>query len=138
MLTNNRYPVEGAEGEHHEWSHHGGDKGKQAKLQKVDQYRVKLFVDMVQKMKGLNEAGGTLLDNSMLMFGAGFGDGNRHDGYDIPILLAGKGGGSLKPGRHLKARQRTPVANLYVEMLNRMGARTRKFGDSDGGIKGLV
>ncbi len=138
MLTQGRYPVKGADGEHHEWSHHGGDAGKQAKLRLVDQYRVGLFVDMIQKMKNIPEAGGTLLDNSMLMFGCGFGDGNRHDGYDIPILLAGSGGGSLKPGRHIQYPQRTPLSNLFLEMLARVGVRQNKFGDSDGRLPGLV
>ena len=88
-------------------------------------------------MRGLDEAGGSLLDNSLIQFGSSLKDGNRHDPHDLPIILAGRGCGTIRPGRRVRAEPDTPLCNLYVTMLNRMGIQAESFGDSTGPLKGL-
>ena len=80
----------------------------------------------------MKEGDGTLLDHCMIAYGSGISDGNRHNHDDLPILLAGKGGGTLKAGRHVKYPRDTPLTNLYVSMLDRMGVKVDSFGDSNG------
>jgi hypothetical protein len=104
-----------------------------------------LFAEMIQKMKQIDEGGSSLLDNSMILYTSYMADGG-HGTRDYPVLLAGRCGGSLKPGRHIAYKAETPAANLYVEMLNRMGVKTDEFGNSrtaekaayDGRLPGLV
>ena len=81
-------------------------------------------------MQSVTEAGATLLDNSMVVYGCAISDGDRHNHDELPVLLAGKGGGALKPGRHVRYSPDTPMCNLYVSMLERAGVRVDKFGDS--------
>jgi hypothetical protein len=92
----------------------------------------------VGRLKNIREGEGTLLDNSMILYGSGNGDGNRHNHDDLPILLAGKGGGTLSTGRHVCYARNTSLCNLYLEMLDRMGVRLERFGDSTGRLRGLT
>jgi hypothetical protein len=85
----------------------------------------------------VQEGDGTLLDNSMVLYGSGNGDGNRHNHDNLPILLVGKGGGTLKTGRHVEYPQDTPLCNLYLSMLDRMGVHEETFGDSTGRLTDL-
>jgi hypothetical protein len=80
----------------------------------------------------------SLLDNSMVLFGCGIGDGNRHNHNDLPVMLAGRAGGGVTPGRHLQYDKNTPLCNLYVSMLDRMGVKVDRFGDSTGPLANLV
>jgi hypothetical protein len=89
-------------------------------------------------MKSLDEGGTSLLDNSMIMYGASLKDGNLHLVEDLPILIAGRGKGTIKPGRRLRAPEHTPACNLYVSMLQRMGIDVKSFGDSTGALEGLA
>ena len=91
---------------------------------------------LLEKLKAVKEGDGTLLDNCMIVYGSGISDGNRHNHDDLPILLAGKGGGTIKPGRHVKYPKETPLTNLYVSMLDRMGVQVDSFGDSTGRLDG--
>ena len=95
------------------------------------------FAYLIGKLKSVPEGDGTLLDNCMVTYGSGNSDGNRHTHHDLPVLLAGKGGGSLKTGRHVRYTRETPLNNLWLAMLDRMGARTEKLGDSTGLLEGL-
>jgi hypothetical protein len=89
-------------------------------------------------MKSIPEGnGGNMLDNCMIVYGSGISDGNRHNNENLPILLAGRAGGTIQPGRHIRYSQETPMSNLFVSMLNRVGARTDWFGDSTGELKRL-
>ncbi|GAC1452365.1 MAG: hypothetical protein NVSMB9_37300 [Isosphaeraceae bacterium] len=88
-------------------------------------------------MKAIREGEGTLLDNVMIVYGSGIGDGDRHNHNDLPILLAGRGGGTLKTGRHLKYTSETPLNNLYLSMLDRIGAPVDSLGDSKGRLPRL-
>ena len=88
-------------------------------------------------MKQIREGDGTLLDHSMVLFGSALRDGNEHDPHDLPIVLAGKAGGTLSPGRHLIYGKDTPLCNLFVSMLDRVGAPVERFADSTGPLVGL-
>jgi hypothetical protein len=122
---------------HHDLSHHGGNKEKQEKIRQINRFHISQFAYLLEKMKAVQEGEDTLLDNSMLVMGAGISDGNRHNHDELPILLAGKGGGTLKPGRHVRFSKDTPLTNLYLAMLDRLGVPLERFGDSKGKLEGL-
>jgi hypothetical protein len=122
---------------HHDLSHHGGNKEKQEKIRQINRFHISQFAYLMEKMNAVQEGEGTLLDNSMLVMGAGISDGNRHNHDELPILLAGKGGGTLKPGRHIRYPKDTPLTNLYLGMLDRVGAPMDRFGDSKGKLESL-
>jgi hypothetical protein len=88
-------------------------------------------------LKSIPEGDGNLLDNSMIVYGGGLADGDRHQHDDLPLLMAGRGGGTILPGRHVRYAAETPMANLLVSMLDRMGAGVGSFGDSTGPLRGL-
>lgn len=120
---------------HHSLSHHGSDPSKLDKLKKINTFHIEQFAYLVGKMKSVKEANGTsLLDNVMMVYGSGICDGNKHNHDDLPILLVGKGGGSLQSGRHIyfDPKHQTPLMNLYLALFDRMGAPTERFGDSTG------
>ena len=123
---------------HHELSHHGSDPKKLDKIKKINTFHMEQFAYLIGRMKSVKEANGsTLLDNVLLVYGSGIGDGNRHNHDDLPILLVGKGGGSIETGRHLVYPKKTdtPLMNLYLALFDLMGAPARRFGDSTGVLK---
>jgi hypothetical protein len=122
---------------HHSLSHHGGNVEKTDKIQKIDQFYVEQFSYLVQKMKATPEGEGTLLDNSMLVYGGAIGDGNRHNHDELPILLAGKGQGTIATGRHVRYPRGTPLCNLFLSMLDRVGVKEERIGDSTGRLSDL-
>lgn len=134
--SNRPYPfIEVPEG-HHDCSHHGSNPTKLAKIQKINTFHIEQLAYLVGKLASVKEANGlNLLDNSMLVYGSGIGDGNRHNHDDLPILLLGKGGGTIETGRHLNYSRGTPLMNLYLSLFDRMGASTERFGDSTGRLK---
>ena len=136
--SNRPYPHLGISEGHHNLSHHENKQEKKDKIAKINCYHVEQFAYFLQKLKSIREGEGTLLDNCMIMYGSGIGDGNRHNHDDLPIVLAGGGGGTLKTGRHVRFERETPMANLFLSMLDRMGAPTERFGDSTGLLKGLA
>jgi hypothetical protein len=89
------------------------------------------FAAFLEKLQRTPEGDGTLLDHSMIVYGSGISDGNRHNHEDLPVLLAGGGGGTLRPGRHVRFN-RAPMTNLYLSLLDRLGAPTDRLGDSTG------
>lgn len=95
------------------------------------------YVRMLDKMRTIKEGPGTLLDNSMILLGAGMSDGNRHDPTNLPILLAGRGGGTIATGQHLAPGKNTPLCNLHLSILDRLGVELPRFGDSTGKLKEL-
>jgi hypothetical protein len=123
---------------HHDLSHHGGDKAKQAKIREINRFHMTQFAYMLEKMNAISEGERTLLDNSMIVYGSGLGDGNAHNHDDLPILLAGQGGGTIKTARHIKYQRETPLNNLYLSMLDRMESSTDALGDSTGRLNGLT
>ena len=121
----------------HGLSHHREDRKTRAQYEKIGTWHVEQFAYLLERMKHLNEGDGNLLDNSMLLFGSSLKDGNKHSEEDLPLVLAGRGGGRLKPGRRVRAPKKTPLCNLHVALMRRMGAKVDQFGDSDGVLSGL-
>ena len=137
-VTNRKFSfLPGVSDSHHELSHH------ENKQEKIDQYlrictwHVAQFAYLVARLGQLKEGAGTVLDNSMLLFGSGLRDGNKHDKHDLPIVLAGGGGGALQGGRHMRVGCGVPMANLHCEIAARMGLQLGKFADSTGPLRGL-
>ena len=93
--------------------------------------------ELLRKMKAIKENDKTLLDNSMILFGSGMSDGNKHDPNNLPILIGGHGGGAIAGGRHIASEKDTPLCNVYVSFLEAMGTPVQQFGDSTGPLKGL-
>lgn len=135
--SNQRYTHLGIKEGHHQMSHHRNDEDLVTTIQKIDQFLVEEFSRFVQKLKSIPEGNGTLLDHSMIVYGSAISDGNRHRHEDLPIVLAGKGSGTIQTGRHLKLEKETPMANLFVSMLDRMNSPVERFGDSTGKLKEL-
>lgn len=131
---NRPYPFAGVSAGHHSTSHHGGNPEKLAALAKIDKWHTTQFAYFLEKLKSVKEGSGTLLDNSMIVYGKGISDPQEHDHLNLPTIVAGRAGGSITPGRHIKVAE-TPVTNLYVDMLNRMGVRTSHLGDSTGDLE---
>ena len=130
--------LEGVSGGHHEISHHQGDKGKLEEYRKINLWHLQQYAYMLEKMRGIREGEGTLLDNSMVLLGGGIRDGNAHDPHNLPIVLAGRGGGKLATGRHLVFPKETPLCNLYRSMLSCLETPLPAFGDSAGELPGLI
>ena len=130
--SDRRYPFIGVKEGHHELSHHDNKEEKKAKIAKINHFHTTQFAYFLDKLKAVKEGEGTLLDNCMILYGSGIADGNEHAHHNLPILLAGRGGGTLKTGRHVKLEGRVPLNNLYLSMLDRLGAPIERFGDSTG------
>jgi hypothetical protein len=122
---------------HHDLSHHGGDSKKHVKIQTINQFHTTQFAYLLEKLKAIKEGDGSLLDHCMIVYGSGIGDGDQHNHDDLPILLAGRCGGAIKPGRHLKYKTGTPLNNLYLAMLDRLDVPIDKLGDSSGRLTNL-
>lgn len=130
--SNKSYPWLGVNEGHHELSHHGGSAEKKAKIAKINAWHMEQFAGFLTKLKSMREGSGSVLDNSMIVMGSGIADGNAHAHHDLPILLAGGGAGALKPGRHVQFAKETPMTNLYMTMLEEMGVKAERVGDSTG------
>jgi hypothetical protein len=135
--SNRNYREIGVNDGHHYLSHHRGNPELIEGLKKVDRHQMEQYAYLLTRLAETKEGDGRLLDNCMIMLGSGLGDGNRHRHHDLPIILAGQAGGTLKSGRHLRYANDTPLANLFVSMLNTMGVQDAKFGDSTGQLPGL-
>lgn len=135
--SNVSYPSIGVTEGHHQLSHHDGDEEKKKKIARINHFHVTQFAYFLQKLKSTPEGDGTLLDNCMIVYGSGISDGNSHSHYDLPVVLLGRGGGTIQPGRHLKYSRGTPMNNLYLSMLDRMGVSTERLGDSTGKLAEL-
>ena len=135
--SNRGYPFIGVSEGHHDLSHHQDDAEKIEKLAKINLFHTEQLAYLVSKMNSIKEGNGTLLDQCMIVYGSGISDGNRHNHEDLPILLIGKGGGSIRSGRHIAYPTETPLANLYLSLLERLGVPTEKLGDSNGKLVDL-
>jgi len=135
--SNRPYPfIEVPEG-HHDLSHHGNDAAKKEKIRKINLFHMRQLAYLLEKLNGVQEGDGTLLDHCMLAYGSGIHDGNAHNHEDLPLLLAGGGCGTLTPGRHMKFATETPLSNLWLSMLDRMEVSWDRLGDSTGSLAGL-
>ena len=122
----------GLEEGHHALTHHGYDKTMMEKCVQLETYQSKQFAYFIEKMKGVEEAGRTLLDNSVILYASSISDGHSHSRKNLPIVVFGSGGGRIQGGRHLKAAKDTPLANLYLTLLDTAGVKLDNFGDSNG------
>jgi hypothetical protein len=125
------YPEIGVPDPHHPLTHHRGHPDFIEKVTKINCFHVELFAYFLHKLKSTPDGDGNLLDHSTILYGAGISDGNQHSYVNLPLLVAGHAGGQ-RGGRFVQAPEKTPVANLFVNMLDRVGAPTEKFGDSTG------
>lgn len=133
--SNRPYPVIGIPDGHHDISHHGNDEARLAKLAAINRYHVAHFGKFLDRLKSVQEGENTLLDNCMVVFGSSISDPDKHSHMGLPILLAGRGGGTITPGRHIQVKKDTPITNLYVSVLDRMGVEAQKVGDSNGALE---
>ncbi|MCC2672518.1 MAG: hypothetical protein K0Q72_4990 [Armatimonadetes bacterium] len=127
----------GVSGGHHQTSHHENDKAKLEEYKRINIWHLQQYAYMLERMKAIKEGEGTLLDNSMVLFGSGMKDGNAHSPQNLPLVLAGRAGNTLATGRHLIYEKKTPLCNLYVGLLKRMGTPVEHFGDSTAELPGL-
>jgi hypothetical protein len=138
-LSGRTYPEIDVPDAHHPLSHHRGVPESLAKLTKINTYHVSLFASFVEKLRSTPDGDGSLLDHMVLMYGAGMSDSNSHSPYNLPVVLLGGGAGQLKGGRHLVYPEpdRTPLANLHVALLDKLGVQVERMGDSTGPLVNL-
>ena len=136
--SNRTYPEIGVPDPHHPTSHHGNDPEKVAKLAKINQFHVSLFAYFLEQLASVPEGDGTLLDNSVYLYGSGMGNPNIHDHVNLPIIVAGGGAGRIRGGRHIRHDEPTPMANLHLSLLDSVGVRLDSFADSTGRIDTLA
>jgi hypothetical protein len=129
---NRRYTELGISDGHHGMSHHRDKKELVENLEKIDRYLVEQFSYFLTKLDETQDVGGSLLDQSMVLYGSGISDGNRHRHEDLPIVLAGSAGGQVETGRYVDAGDECPMANLFLTMLDLMGTPAESIGDSSG------
>jgi hypothetical protein len=135
--SNRTYPEIGVSDPHHPLSHHGNDPAKIERMSKINAFHVSLFAEFLQKLKATQEGNGTLLDHSLYLYGSGIGNPNIHDHTNLPIIVAGGAAGGMKGGRHLKYAKPTPLANLHLTLLHKVGVPIDSFADSNGTVEGL-
>ena len=136
--SNRTYREIGVPGGHHGLTHHRNDEEKIRKISKINRYHMELFSYFLKRLDSIQEGDGTLLDHSMVLYGSGLADGNKHTHHDLPVLVAGRAAGGLHPGRHLRYDTETPMANLYLTLLDRMGVHPETIGDSTGRLEHLT
>ena len=134
---NRTYRSIGVPDAHHGLSHHQNDPEKMARLQMIDRHHVATFAYLLGKLRAAQDENGSLLDHSMVVYGSSLSDSNAHTHDDLPTLLAGGGGGTLRGGRHLRYPDGTPMTNLFLTLLDRLGVHRDRIGDSTGRIAHL-
>jgi Protein of unknown function (DUF1552) len=135
--SNRTYPEIGVSDPHHPLSHHGNDPEKIARMAKINQFHVSLFAEFLEKLKSTPEGNGSLLDHSLYLYGSGMGNPNVHDHRNLPILVAGGAADGMRGGRHIKFEKPTPLANLHLTLLDKVGVRLDSFADSQGKVDEL-
>jgi hypothetical protein len=132
------YPEIGVSDPHHPLTHSRGNAEMMAKVAKINAFHVSLFSYFLQKLKATKEGNGTLLDHSVYLYGSGMGNPDVHDHVNLPILVAGGAAGRIKGGRHVKYAEPTPLANLHLTLLDKVGVRLDSFADSKGKVAELL
>jgi hypothetical protein len=136
--SNRTYPEIGVPDPHHPLTHHGNDPRKIERMAKINAFHVSLFAYYLEKLKATPEGDGSLLDHSLILYGSGMGDPNVHDHVNLPILVAGADAGAPAGARHIKYAEPTPLANLHLTLLDRVGVRLDAFADSRGRVDELL
>jgi hypothetical protein len=135
--SNRTYPEIGVPDPHHPLSHHGNDPDKIARMAKINAFHVSLFAEFLQKLKNTPEGNGSLLDHSLILYGSGIGNPNVHDHTNLPVIVAGGAAGGMKGNRHIRYEKPTPLANLHLTLLDKVGVRLDSFADSTGKLTEL-
>ncbi len=130
--------LDGVSGGHHDTSHHQNDADKLRAYQRINRWHIEQYAYLLDKLRNMQERNGTVLDNSMILYGSGLRDGNSHNPHNLPILVGGRAGGRLASGQHLEYSRDTPLANLYVALLKAFGCKTEHFADSTGVLPGVL
>lgn len=130
--------LDGVDGGHHSISHHQDEAEKLRQYQLIAEWHVAQYAYLLTKLSQMQEGEGTVLDNSMVLFGSGLRDGNRHRPHNLPIVVAGSAGGRLDSGQHLEYGRDTPLSNLYLAMLDAMDCPARRFADSTEALPGVL
>ena len=136
-LSNRTYPEVGVPEAHHLVSHHRHDPNQLTKLAKINTFHTQLLAHLLDQLQSTPDGNGTLLDHSMILYGGGIGDSDRHSHTDLPILVMGGGAGSITGGRHIRLSPDTPLMNLHVSLLDKMGVPVEQVGDSTGTLQEL-
>lgn len=135
--SNRTYPEIGVPDPHHPLSHHGNDPEKIAKMAKINQFHVSLFAEYLQKLRSTTDANGSLLENTLVLYGSGIGNPNVHDHANLPVLVCGGDAVGVKGNRHIRYAKPTPLANLHLSLLDKASVRLESFGDSTGKLSEL-
>ncbi|MCA9108662.1 MAG: DUF1552 domain-containing protein [Planctomycetaceae bacterium] len=135
--SNRSYPEIGISEGHHPLTHHGNDPEKIAKVAKINQFHVSLFASFLESLQETPEGDGSLLDHVLYLYGSGMGNPNVHDHRNLPILVAGGAAGNMCGGRHIRHEQSTPLANLHLTLLDKVGVKLDSFADSNGTVDEL-
>ncbi len=135
--SNRTYPEIGVPDPHHPLTHHGNDPAKVERMSKINHFHVSLFAEFLQKLEATPEGDGTLLDHSLYLYGSGMGNPNVHDHTNLPVIVAGGQSAGVKGGRHIRYAKETPLANLHLTLLNKVGVNVESFADSTGRIDEL-
>ena len=135
--SNRSYPEIGVNDPHHPLSHHGNDPDKIERMSRINRFHISLFAEFLEKLRATPEGDSNLLDNSLLLYGSGMGNPNLHDHTNLPVIVAGGAAGGMKGGRHLRYDKPTPLANLHLSLLDKVGVELDVFGDSTGQIDNL-
>ena len=130
--------LEGVSAGHHDVSHHAKEADKLRQYQIINRWHIEQYAYLLGRLDSMREGESTVLDNSMIVFASALSDGNSHNPHKLPIVLGGRGGGSIQCGQHLEYSEDSPLANLYLSMLNAFGVPVTRFGDSTGPLAGLV
>lgn len=131
--SNRSFKDVGVSDGHHYLSHHQNDQEKLEKIAKIDRFYIEQFAYFLQKLRAAKDVDGkSLLDSSAIVYCSGLSDANRHRHDDLPVIIAGRAGGALNPGRHVKVEESVPMTNFYVKLLNILGVPAERFGDSTG------
>jgi hypothetical protein len=135
--SNRTYPEIGVPVPHHPLSHHGNDPVKVEKLARINRFHMSLFAEFLARLRATPEGDGNLLDHSLLLYGSGMGNPNIHNHENLPIVVAGGAAGRMRGGRHIRFAQPTPLANLHLTLLDKVGVRLDSFADSRGKVDEL-
>ena len=135
--SNRTYPEIGVPDAHHPLTHHGNDPEKIARMARVNRFHVSLFAEFLQKLQATPEGNGSLLDNVLYLYGSGMGNPNVHDHTNLPIIVAGGAAGKMQGGRHIQFSEATPLANLHLTLLDKVGVQLDAFADSNGKVDEL-
>jgi hypothetical protein len=130
--------LEGVSAGHHDVSHHQKEEDKLRQYQIINRWHIEQYAYLLRKLKSMKEGDSTVLDNSMILFSSALSDGNSHNPHKLPLVLGGGGGGRIDSGQHLVFAEDSPLANLYVSMLDAFGAPVERFADSTGPLAGLL